>query len=165
MATDDGRACCLTIDHAGSTSRLTQPPDSTPTTPAPRHRPHDRSIVRADSHTVALYRRFVRWRWQLVAWAWLAIGVPSAWALRQELGLWQQYFSWVSLRYAIVYHRWPAMGLGLCLGLTVALLVWQSRAMIWGLSVRDQAWLAQLDRRSPLKTSDRSGDQPGDRGK
>jgi|JI8StandDraft_2_1071088.scaffolds.fasta_scaffold05955_4 hypothetical protein len=53
----------------------------------------------------------------------MTIGSLSLWALRDEILLWQSHFTWVAVRYAIVFNRLPAFGLAFCIGLTVATLI------------------------------------------
>lgn len=72
-------------------------------------------------------------RWLLVCCLWLTIAPLSLWDLREEILLWQQYFTWVALRYALVYHPLSSLGLVTCIGMTTAVLVWQSRNILFGI--------------------------------
>jgi hypothetical protein len=72
-------------------------------------------------------------RWLLVAALWVLIAPISLWALRSEFALWRDYFTWTAVRYTIVYNRLPALGLILCIALTIAILVWQSRNILRGM--------------------------------
>ncbi len=72
------------------------------------------------------------------------------WSLWELRATWRQlnaYFTWVALHYGFVYGRWPALGLGLCIGLVVALLVGESRHIIWGLSRQERYCLLRTWRR------------------
>jgi hypothetical protein len=77
-------------------------------------------------------------RWILVAALWLSVGVLSLWSVRHELELLSDYFTWAALRYAVIFNRWPAIGLATCIGMTVSVLVWQSRNILWGLPQIDR---------------------------
>ena len=72
-------------------------------------------------------------RWLVVACLWLTVGLLSLWGLRGEIVLWMQYFTWAAVRYGFAYNPIPTFGLALCIGLTVATLVWQSRNILLGL--------------------------------
>ncbi len=90
-----------------------------------------------------LYRLTVYFRWLIALLLWSSFGSLSIWSLRREITLWIEHFTWVSVRYALAYHKLPAIGLGLCLGTTTAILVWQSRHIIWGISPEEQKHLEQ----------------------
>ena len=82
-------------------------------------------------------------RWLFVAFLWLTIGSLSLWALRDEIALLQQHFTWVAVRYGLVYNRLPAMGLALCVGMTVAVMIWQSRNILIGMPQVERRRLEQ----------------------
>jgi hypothetical protein len=84
-----------------------------------------------------------RWWWRTLG-LWLTVGVISLLALRQEFLILQQHFTWTAFRYALAYHRLAALGLGLCVGLTVALLVGESRHILFGLSDSEKQQLQRL---------------------
>lgn len=88
-----------------------------------------------------LYLLSIYTRWLLVGSLWLTVGSWSLWQLRAEVSLWLDYFTWSALRYGLAYHRWPALGLGLCIGLTLAILVRQSRHLLFGLPQAEQTRL------------------------
>jgi hypothetical protein len=90
-----------------------------------------------------LYRMTVYGRWFVVAILWGSIGLLSLWSLRSEIALWRQHFTWVAVRYALIYNRFSTLGLGLCIGMTAAVLVWQSRNILWGLPTEEQNRLEQ----------------------
>lgn len=81
-----------------------------------------------------LYRLTVYGRWAVVMLLWLVIGSISLWALRDEIALWGDYFTWTAVRYSLAFNPLAAMGLSICLGATVGLLVWQSRNILMGVS-------------------------------
>jgi hypothetical protein len=72
-------------------------------------------------------------RWLFVAGLWLLVAPLCLWLLRSEIALWKDYFTWTAVRYTIVYNRLPSLGLIICIGATVAILVWQSRNILWGM--------------------------------
>lgn len=84
-----------------------------------------------------------RW-WLKTLLLWLTVGSLSLWALREEILTLRQYFTWAALRYGLAYNRLAAIGLGLCIGLTVALLVGESRYILFGLSDTERQRLRQL---------------------
>lgn len=87
-----------------------------------------------------------RW-WLTTGGLWLTVGLLSLWSLRAEFAQIQQYFTWTAVRYGLAYNRLSAAGLGLCVGLTVALLLSESRYLLFGLSKAEQQQLEQLLRR------------------
>ncbi|MFB2879757.1 hypothetical protein [Floridanema aerugineum] len=82
-------------------------------------------------------------RWLFVGLLWLTIGSLSLWALRGEIALLQQHFTWVAVKYGLAYNRLPAMGLALCVGMTVAVMIWQSRNMLIGIPPIEKRRLEQ----------------------
>ena len=124
----------------------------------------DRSILGSilgvmDHHTLAqpkpnpseikrLHRRQVYRRWLTVGLCWLVLAPLSLWAVRSELAMMHNYFTWVALRYAIAYNRIPAFGLAFCIAITLSTLVWQSCNILFGFSPGYQKQLMrQADRR------------------
>lgn len=95
-----------------------------------------------------LHRRQVYKRWFTVGLGWLVIAPLSLWAVRNEIALMHDYFTWVALRYAIIYNRLPAFALALCVAITITTLIWQSRNMLFGFSPRYESWLRQQALRS-----------------
>ena len=80
-----------------------------------------------------LHELTVYGRWLTVLGLWLTIGSVSLWNLRYPISLLQDYFTWAAVRWGIVFQPLPAMGLGLCVSMTIAVLVWQSRNILVGL--------------------------------
>lgn len=104
-----------------------------------------------------LHQLTVYGRWMVVLLLWLLIGLPSLWGLRAEIDLWLEYFTWAAVRYGLVYNRLPSLGLALCIGATLAVLIWQSRNILVGLPERErrklenQVWLIRRQgKRHPL---------------
>lgn len=87
-----------------------------------------------------------RW-WLVCGGLWLTVGVLSLWGLRHEVAPIRQYFTWTAVRYALAYNRLAAMGLGICAGLTVALLVAESRHILFGLTRGEHERLNRLRQR------------------
>ena len=81
-----------------------------------------------------LHRITVYSRWLVIGVLWVTVAPLSLWALREEIALWQNYFTWSAVRYGLAYNRFAAIGLGLCLGTTTATLVWHSRNILFGVS-------------------------------
>lgn len=77
-------------------------------------------------------------RWLVVGLLWVTVGLFSLWSLRSEIELWQEYFTWAAVRYALAYNRLPAMGLALCLGMTAVALLRQSRHILWGMPPKER---------------------------
>lgn len=85
-----------------------------------------------------LYRLTIYGRWCVVGFLWLTIGLLSLWALRYSISLLLDYFTWVAVRYGLAFNRFPAIGLAICVGFTVAVLFRQSHDAIFGLSQDDR---------------------------
>lgn len=81
-----------------------------------------------------LHQIAVGGRWLAIGLLWLTVGSLSIWSLRHEISLWQEYFTWVAVRYGMHHNPLPAFGLSLCIGMTTAVLVWQSRNILLGIS-------------------------------
>lgn len=90
-----------------------------------------------------LHRLTVMARWLVVAGLWITIGAFSLWSLRYPISLMHEYFTWASLRYGLAFNPVPAVGLALCIGMTVATLLWQSRNILLGLPERERKRLEQ----------------------
>lgn len=90
-----------------------------------------------------LHRLTVWARWLVVAALWLTIGALSLWGLRYPISLMREHFTWAALRYGLIFHHWSAIGLTVCIGMTVAVLVWQSRNILFGISSQDKQRLKQ----------------------
>ncbi|MFQ4137453.1 hypothetical protein PGN35_014145 [Nodosilinea sp. PGN35] len=84
-----------------------------------------------------------RW-WTTSGLLWLTVAPLSLWNLRPELAQLRQYFTWSAVRLGLAYNRPAAIGLGLCVGLTVALLVAESRYILWGMTKDERRRLEQL---------------------
>lgn len=84
-------------------------------------------------HQITVYSR-----WLLVGLLWLTIFPLSLWSLRSEIALLQQYFTWTAVRFGLYYHPLATFGLALCIGMTVSVLVWQSRNILVGLPADEQ---------------------------
>lgn len=89
-------------------------------------------------HQVTVYAR-----WIFAAILWLTIGSASLWGLRYPISLMREYFTWAAVRYGLVFSPYPAFGLFLCLGVTLGILVWQTRNWLFGLPKRDRKRLEQ----------------------
>lgn len=85
-----------------------------------------------------LHRLTVLARWLVVLLLWMTVGVFSLWSLRYPISLLQQYFTWAAVRYGLINNPWAAVGLATCIGMTVSVLVWQSKNILFGRSRSDQ---------------------------
>jgi hypothetical protein len=90
-----------------------------------------------------LLRLMTYGRWIVVLTLWLTVGLVSLWQLRYRIQLLIDSFTWVALRYGLAYHQGAALGLSLCLGMTIAVLAWHSRNLLFGLSKIEQIRLQQ----------------------
>jgi len=92
---------------------------------------------------LALRRRWMRRWWLTVLVLWASVGVVSVWSLRRTWEQLADYFTWAALRYGLAFNRLAAIGLGLCLGLTVALLVKEARFVLFGLTTTERKTLRE----------------------
>ncbi|MDY6938160.1 MAG: hypothetical protein SWY16_10885 [Cyanobacteriota bacterium] len=90
-----------------------------------------------------LHRLTVYFRWAVVTLLWVSLGTSSLWILRREIALWLDLFTWVAVWYALRAHPIAGFGLFFCTGMTLSVLVWQSRNIIWGLPKPEQRRLAR----------------------
>ncbi|MGL5082610.1 MAG: hypothetical protein ACRC8A_14075 [Microcoleaceae cyanobacterium] len=90
-----------------------------------------------------LHRLIIWGRWLVILLLWLTVAPLSLWAIRSEIELWLEYFTWTAVRYAIAHNPWPSVGLSLCIGLTAGSLVWQSRNILRGFPQAYQTRLEQ----------------------
>lgn len=110
--------------------------------------PPEESIISGNEHSLAqqiqkLHQLTVYGRWLFVGLIWLTIAPVCLWNLRYEIALWQQYFTWVAVRYGLLFHPLSALGLAFCIGVTTSVLVWQSRNILLGLPLQEKQRLEQ----------------------
>lgn len=72
-------------------------------------------------------------RWVVVGLSWLTILPVSLWVLRRDIALLRDFFTWAGVRYALIFHPAVTIALSLCIGLTLGVLIWQSRNILFGL--------------------------------
>ena len=104
----------------------------------------DETLQRDPAFTQAidrLHRLNVIGRWLTLLILWLTVGGWSLWQLRKTWQILQDYFTWSAIRVGLMFHPIAAVGLGLCIGLTLSTLIGQSRNLIWGLPDYEQASL------------------------
>lgn len=82
-------------------------------------------------------------RWMFDAFLWLTVGTASIWALRSDIELWIAAFTWAAVRMSLISNRLPMLGLGFCVAMTLATLVWQSSIILWGVNQRERRSLIQ----------------------
>ena len=88
-----------------------------------------------------LHQLSVRGRWAVIGSLWLTVSPLSLWLMRDDIRLMRDYFTWSSLRYSLAFNPIASLGLVLCLGLTMGVLLWQSRNILLGLSKHDLKYL------------------------
>ncbi|MFM7407194.1 MAG: hypothetical protein ACKO3K_11160 [Cuspidothrix sp.] len=88
-----------------------------------------------------LHRLTVYGRWLFVVGLWVFIAPFCIWDLQTAISLLYQYFTWVALRYMIIFHPLSSLGLSFCIAMTTSVLVWQSRNILWGLPLEEQQHL------------------------
>jgi hypothetical protein len=89
------------------------------------------------------YQLTIRLRWIVVSMLWLTLGVYGIWSLRQAIQLWFDYFTWSAVYYGLAFNLIPTLCLSVCIGMTLAVLLTQSRHILWGLSDKEKYYLAQ----------------------
>lgn len=90
-----------------------------------------------------LHRLTVYGRWFVVGLLWLTVGSLSLWGLRYPISLILDHFTWSAVRYGLVFHRLSAIGLAICVGSTLGVLIWQSRNILIGIPDREKKRLEQ----------------------
>ncbi|NEN98320.1 MAG: hypothetical protein F6J94_05505 [Moorea sp. SIO1F2] len=90
-----------------------------------------------------LHQITVYGRWVFVGILWITVAPLSLWGWHYEISLMRSHFTWAALRYSIIYNHVPAIGLAICIGTTLAVLVWQSRNILFGLPPLEQKRLEQ----------------------
>ncbi len=80
-----------------------------------------------------LHRFSVYMRWGFAIILWITVFPLCLWSLRREISLWFDYWTWAAVFYALLAHPFAALGLFFCVGMTLSVLVWQSRNIIWGM--------------------------------
>lgn len=111
------------------------------------HRWRAKAANHREASLGALWRRWMNRWWGITLLLWMTVLPLSLWGLRTT---WQQlatYFTWAALRYGLAFERWAALGLGLCVGLGVALLIAETRHLFWGFTRRERYQLLRALRR------------------
>lgn len=90
-----------------------------------------------------LHRLTVYGRWLLVLISWLTLGTYALWQLQEEIALWFDYFTWAAVYYTFHFNFVPTICLAFCLGMTISVLLWQSRNIIWGLPPNEHRQLVK----------------------
>lgn len=89
----------------------------------------------------SLRRHMMRNWWWVCLTLWLTIGLLSLWWVRTDLQELREYFTWAAVRSMLATHRAAAIGIGLCYGLTLALLYAESRHILLGISTSERQQL------------------------
>lgn len=90
-----------------------------------------------------LHQLTIYGRWLFIGCLWLTIAPICLWDIRPEIALWQQYFTWVAVRYGLFFHPLSTLGLAFCIAMTAAVLIWQSRNILRGLPKQEKQRLEQ----------------------
>lgn len=88
-----------------------------------------------------LHQLSVQARWLALSILWLIVIPLSLWLLRDDIRLMREHFTWASLRYSLAFHPVASLGLVVCSGLTLGVLLWQSRNILLGLTDHDLKYL------------------------
>jgi hypothetical protein len=88
-----------------------------------------------------LHQLTVYFRWLVVLFSWLTLGTYALWNLREEIALVFDYFTWAAVYYGLHFNFVPTMCLIFCVSITISVLVWQSRNIIWGLPQKEKRQL------------------------
>jgi hypothetical protein len=100
-----------------------------------------------------LYHIKLLGRWLFVLAAWLTLAPWALWQLREDIGLWQQHFTWVAIRYGLAFQWQATFSLFFCVGITGSTLVWHSLHLIRGFSaqerIRLQRQVESIEARGP----------------
>lgn len=83
-----------------------------------------------------LHRLTVYTRWLVVGVSWLVVLPLVVWQLQEEIALMRSHFTLAAVRYALVFNPSCAIALSWCLGITTAVLLWQSGNILFGFSSR-----------------------------
>ena len=94
-----------------------------------------------------LHRLQVCGRWLGVMISWLVVIPFVVWQLQAEISLMRDHFTIAAVRYALIFNPVSAIALAWCLGVTTAVLFWQSGNILFGLSSRYQHQLEKQVRR------------------
>ena len=81
-----------------------------------------------------LHQLTVYARWLFVMFSWITLGAAGIWDLRGDIALWLEHFTWAAVRYALAYNLISTFCLAFCIGITTAVLVWQSKNILYGIS-------------------------------
>ncbi len=85
-----------------------------------------------------LHQLTVYGRWLFVVCCWISLGSLGIWGLRAEISLWLEHFTWTAVRYSLVYNRLPTFCLAFCIGITAAVLIWQSNNVLRGIPAKER---------------------------
>ena len=89
------------------------------------------------------YRLTIYLRWLVVILLWLTLGTYGIWGLRNEIMLWFDYLTWSGVRYGLAFNLIPTLCVGICVGMTLSVLLRQSSHIIWGFSSQEKYYLEQ----------------------
>jgi hypothetical protein len=99
---------------------------------------NSRALSSSKQGSQRLLQLTVYGRWAVVTALWLTVGLLSLWQFRFRIQLLMDSFTWVAVRYGLAYHQGAAFGLSVCIGMTLAVLVWHCRNLLFGLPQEEQ---------------------------
>ena len=99
------------------------------------------------------YQLTIYIRWTVILILWLTLGIYGIWGIRHEIQLWLEHFTWSALRYGLAFNAFYTLCLGVCIGSTISVLLWQSSHIIWGLSDKEKYYLEQEVKKILVKGS------------
>ncbi|NBD32599.1 MAG: hypothetical protein GVY17_06445 [Cyanobacteria bacterium] len=94
-----------------------------------------------------LHQLTVLSRWILIVLSWVITLPLVFWQLQEEMALLRSHFTLAAVRYALIFNRGCVIALGWCIGLTTAVLLWQSSNILFGFSRRYRRQLERQVRR------------------
>lgn len=112
----------------------------------------DSQLSRAEDPELAvqvqrLHQLKVCTRWLGVIISWLVVIPFVTWQLQEEIALMRDHFTLAAVRYALIFNPISAIAIGWCLGVTTAVLLWQSGNILFGFSSRYRHQLEKQVRR------------------
>jgi len=111
----------------------------------PQQQTHDTPA--REQEIEALRQNMMKTWWLICLGCWIVIGLPCLWWIRADLIEIAEYFTWAAVRSIFLFQRVAGTGVAFCIAVTFALLVSESRQIIWGISPEERTRLVNnLDR-------------------
>ncbi len=91
-----------------------------------------------------LHQLTIYGRWLFVLLCWLVFVPYGLWELRDTISYCQDYCTWAAIRLGLQFNPFATLALAFTIGMTTAVLVWQSRIILGGdLSPKQRYFLEQ----------------------